>query len=481
MLDCNLPSIAPVPPSADRTLSGAVSSYAQSHPQDPGTGPQRLMPTSSEWTHQPIPAHSFRQGYEAKSARAHQAFFQAFEELREVGEEQPRLEAEHPADTAENRYPHVLPYDHSRVRLTPLDGEPHSDYVNASVIPGYTRPQGFITTQGPLKKTLEDFWRLVREQQVRVVVMLTVGMQNGRVMLCEHYWPADSTPVTHGHITVHLLAEEPEGEWTTRDFQLQHAAQQPQRPVKQLQSTTRPDHGVPETPSSLLAFVDPVREQAWAAPGAGPILVHAGEAGGGAGVGRSGTFVALSRLLQQPEEEDTVDVFHMVCSLRLHRPLTIQTPQYIFLHGCLLSRILEGAPAPLSTPQPIRVRSFPRACSERVADGSAGFLGEHELPLQALKDQAGSAMPSPGHGQDSTASHGCCHERSPPAEDGPAVQMPEAWLFPVRPCPWAVEIWELVWEHGARVLVSLCLPDSREKEFWPTESQPVATDAETVH
>ncbi|KAJ8778523.1 hypothetical protein J1605_013492 [Eschrichtius robustus] len=361
MLDCNLPSIAPVPPSADRTLSGAVSSYAQSHPQDPGTGPQRLMPTSSEWTHQPIPAHSFRQGYEAKSARAHQAFFQAFEELREVGEEQPRLEAEHPADTAENRYPHVLPCehggqgdDHSRVRLTPLDGEPHSDYVNASVIPGYTRPQGFITTQGPLKKTLEDFWRLVREQQVRVVVMLTVGMQNGR-----HYWPADSTPVTHGHITVHLLAEEPEGEWTTRDFQLQHvcarergggdslegrlaswapglplaqeAAQQPQRPVKQLQSTTRPDHGVPETPSSLLAFVDPVREQAWAAPGAGPILVHAGEAGGGwrgvgAGVGRSGTFVALSRLLQQPEEEDTVDVFHMVCSLRLHRPLTIQTP-----------------------------------------------------------------------------------------------------------------------------------------------------------
>ena len=41
-------------------------------------------------------------------------------------------------------------------------------------------------------------------------------------MLCEHYWPADSTPVTHSHITVHLLAEEPEGEWTTRDFQLQY-------------------------------------------------------------------------------------------------------------------------------------------------------------------------------------------------------------------------------------------------------------------
>lgn len=46
---------------------------------------------------------------------------------------------------------------------------------------GYTHPQEFIATQGPLKKTLEDFWRLVWEQQVRVIVMLTVGMENGRV------------------------------------------------------------------------------------------------------------------------------------------------------------------------------------------------------------------------------------------------------------------------------------------------------------
>lgn len=40
-------------------------------------------------------------------------------------------------------------------------------------------------------------------------------------MLREHHWPADSTPVTHGHI-VHLLAEEPEDEWTARDLQMQH-------------------------------------------------------------------------------------------------------------------------------------------------------------------------------------------------------------------------------------------------------------------
>lgn len=80
-----------------------------------------------------------------------------------MGKEQPRLEAEHPANAMKNRYPHVLPCegrsravgtgrgpcvhpapdtkvfpsadDHSRVRLTQLEGEPHSDYINANFVP----------------------------------------------------------------------------------------------------------------------------------------------------------------------------------------------------------------------------------------------------------------------------------------------------------------------------------------------------------
>ncbi|XP_027421664.1 receptor-type tyrosine-protein phosphatase V-like isoform X4 [Bos indicus x Bos taurus] len=462
---------------------------------------QELTAYNLRRTHRPIPAHSFQQSFESKSAHACQAFFQEFEELKEVGKEQPRLEAEHPANSTKNRYPHVLPYDHSRVRLALLDGKPHSDYINASFIPGYTHPQEFIATQGPLKKTLADFWRLVWEQQVHVIVMLTVGMENGRV-LCEHYWPADSSPVTHGPVTICLLAEQPQDEWTTREFQLHHAAQQQLRRVKQLQFTTWPDHSVPEAPSSLLAFVELAREQARAAVGAGPLLVHCS-----AGVGRSGTFVALWRLLRQLEEEQVVDAFHAVHMLRLHRPLMIQTPsQYVFLHRCLLSRVLEGPPSSRTAevaethsghwaapgtphvagapcrPQPIPVRNFARVCAERAADGNAGFLGEHQLLLQALKNEAGSGMPSPRDG--------CCHERPPSAESGPAGEMLEAWLFPGGPSgrdhvvltgpAGPAELWELVWEHGACVLVSLCPPDPQEKEFWPTETQPVVTDTVTV-
>ncbi|XP_037067278.1 receptor-type tyrosine-protein phosphatase V-like isoform X1 [Peromyscus leucopus] len=447
-----------------------------------------LVPYSLRRTHRPIPIHSFRQSYEAKSAHAHQAFFQEFEELKEVGREQPRLEAEHPDNSTKNRYPHVLPYDHSRVRLSPLAGEPHSDYINANFIPGYSHPQEFIATQGPLKKTLEDFWRLVWEQQVHVIIMLTVGMENGRV-LCEHYWPATSTPVTHGHITIHLLAEEPEDEWTRREFQLQHDVQQIQRRVRQLQFTTWPDHSVPEAPSSLLTFVELVREQVQVTQGKGPTLVHCS-----AGVGRTGTFVALLRLLRQLEEEPVVDVFNTVYMLRLHRPLMIQTPsQYIFLHSCLLKKILEG-PSDTSDSGPISVMNFAQAFAKRAANANAGFLKEYKLLKQAIKYETGSLMPPPGYNQNSIVPAGDHSQMQfSLVEESPADTMLETWLFPGGPSgrdhvvltgsAGPKELWELVWEHGVHVLVSLSLPDSKEKpqDFCPMEMQPVVTDTVTVH
>ncbi|XP_006834287.1 PREDICTED: receptor-type tyrosine-protein phosphatase V-like [Chrysochloris asiatica] len=453
---------------------------------------QELTAYNMRRTHRPIPIQSFRQSYEAKSAHAHQAFFQEFEELKEVGKEQPRLEAEHPANATKNRYPHVLPYDHSRVRLTQLEGEPHSDYINANFIPGYTHPQEFIATQGPLKKTLEDFWRLVWEQQVHIIVMLTVGMENGRV-LCEHYWPADSTPVTYGHITIHLLAEEPKDEWTKREFQLQHASEQQQRRVKQLQFTTWPDHSVPEAPNSLLTFVELVQEQVWASQRAGPILVHCS-----AGVGRTGTFVALTRLLQQLKEEQMVDVFNAVYALRLHRPLMIQTPsQYIFLHSCLLNKILEG-PLDTSESRPISVKNFAQACTKRAANANAGFLKEYELLLQAIKEEAGSLTPPPGFEHHSSVLYDRSQVQFSPLEESTSDEMPEAWLFPGGPSgrdhvvltgpAGPEEFWELVWEHRAEVLVSLSPPDRQKKstppypqEFWPTELRPIITDMVTVH
>ena len=63
------------------------------------------------------------------------------------------------------------------------------------------------------------------------------------------------------------------------------------RTIRHFHFTTWPDFGVPEPPQTLVRFVRAFRERV--SPEQRPIVVHCS-----AGVGRSGTFIALDRILQ---------------------------------------------------------------------------------------------------------------------------------------------------------------------------------------
>lgn len=53
-------------------------------------------------------------------------------------------------------------------------------------------------------------------------------------------------------------------------------------------------------------------------------------------MGRTGTFIALDRILQQLDSKDSVDIYGAVHDLRLHRVHMVQTEcQYVYLHQCV--------------------------------------------------------------------------------------------------------------------------------------------------
>ncbi len=82
------------------------------------------------------------------------------------------------------------------------------------IVQGFVSQREYIATQGPTQVTVEDFWRMVWELNVSVIVMLTKLEERGRVK-CERYWPADyDQPLYCGDLQVQLEAVEKRGFYT---------------------------------------------------------------------------------------------------------------------------------------------------------------------------------------------------------------------------------------------------------------------------
>jgi hypothetical protein len=88
--------------------------------------------------------------------------------------------------------------------------------------------------------------------------------------------------------------------------------------VKQFHYTGWPDFGVPDYPHPTLAFMK--RLSRFKRTTEGPDIIHCS-----AGVGRTGTLVAIQSMVEMAREEEALDIFNFVLGMRQQRNYMVQT------------------------------------------------------------------------------------------------------------------------------------------------------------
>ncbi|XP_065344384.1 tyrosine-protein phosphatase 4-like [Cloeon dipterum] len=230
-----------------------------------------------------------------------------------------------PENKKKNRYGNLAAYDSSRVKLELLPGDENSDYINANYIDGFERPKAYIATQGPRVNTLDDFWRMVWQEKVPLIVMVTNLLEGGKNK-CEKFWPDNNQEVTHGRITVRTVDKEVNADYVSRVLYV--SCNNTNRLVQHLHYTVWPDHGVPLYPQSMAVFVEKIAEKNYAHP----ILVHCS-----AGVGRTGTMILIDACLRMIRTHGRLDVENIFATMRSQRAnLVDNLKQFEFAHLVLL-------------------------------------------------------------------------------------------------------------------------------------------------
>ncbi|KAH8232495.1 hypothetical protein KR032_008257, partial [Drosophila birchii] len=451
-----------------------------------------------------VPVNEFAKHVASLHADGDIGFSREYEAIQNecISDDLPCEHSQHPENKRKNRYLNItacenrninhflnvfnfqhffpIPDDHSRVHLHPTPGQKKNlDYINANFIDGYQKGHAFIGTQGPLPDTFDCFWRMIWEQRVAIIVMITNLVERGR-RKCDMYWPKDGVE-TYGVIQVKLIEEEVMSTYTVRTLQIKHLKLKKKKQcnteklVYQYHYTNWPDHGTPDHPLPVLNFV---KKSSAANPAeAGPIVVHCS-----AGVGRTGTYIVLDAMLKQIQQKSIVNVFGFLRHIRAQRNFLVQTEeQYIFLHDALVEAIasretnlLAEQVEELKNCTPYLEQQYKNIIQFQPKDI---HIASAMKQVNSIKNR-GAIFPIEGSR---------VHLTPKPGEDG-SDYINASWLhgfrrlrdFIVTQHPMAHTIkdfWQMVWDHNAQTVVLLSsLDDINFAQFWPDETTPIESD-----
>ncbi|XP_041434116.1 receptor-type tyrosine-protein phosphatase T isoform X4 [Xenopus laevis] len=236
-----------------------------------------------------------------------------------------------PRNHDKNRALDVLPLDRCLPFLVSMDGET-SNYINATLMDSHKKPAAFLVTQHPLPNTVPDFWRLVFDYNCTSIVMLN---EMDSTQLCLQYWP-EKTSCCYGPVQVEFVSADIDEDIISRIFRICNMArpQDGYRIVQHLQYIGWPAYrDTPPSKRSILKVVQRLEKWQEKYDGReGRTVVHCLNGGG-----RSGTFCAICSVCEMIQQQNIIDVFHTVKTLRNNKANMVETlEQYKYVYEVAL-------------------------------------------------------------------------------------------------------------------------------------------------
>lgn len=292
--------------------------------------------------------------------------------------------------------------------------EGESDYINASPITLTDSRTGtvssYIAAQGPKQTGLSHFWHMVWQQtsDVAVIVMLTQTSEGGREK-CFQYFPLDKEteaisidPIDHtesapaGRVQLSEVYFEESCKSTIRKLLVVFGERS--RDVWHILFSGWPDFDVPqnEDRAALIKLLELSAEKN-TDPG-NPRIIHCS-----AGVGRSGSFIALEYLLAQIKsgaiteaKEDEDPIYDVVNQLREQRMTMVQSnAQYAFLYEVIRDELVKSE------------KTTEESGMQKLASGIKAALMGEGFDEQHQENQGGQGhVTENGHTEKATESTG---------------------------------------------------------------------------
>ncbi|KNH09438.1 tyrosine specific protein phosphatase [Perkinsela sp. CCAP 1560/4] len=263
-----------------------------------------------------------------------------FQTLRQVDEEEARVASRYKSSTRKrnlqkNRFQNILAKESTRVHVS------SGDYINANLLdfPEFLKLPSYIMTQHPLENTLNTFWRMIQENETLAIVQLNANGEEDYLQSTYYKTPESEYDIK---IEKQTLNQTP-GKIVLHHVEVTHTNSKQFHKLLHFQYLGWPDHGVPETSAEVLDLISSLDQRLGKRKGRqSNVLIHCM-----AGVGRTGTFVALHasiNLLRMPMAiyRGSFSFYEIVKFLKQTRTYSVQNnEQYMFCYKALQSFLLE--------------------------------------------------------------------------------------------------------------------------------------------